>query len=67
DGKGQRRVYTEAELEEAFASLAPHPLVAEGMVDFACELSVMVARGTNGTTRCFDTVLNHHWHGILDL
>lgn len=56
-----------AELDEAFAALAPHPLVAEGMVDFACELSVMVARGTDGTTRCFDTALNHHWHGILDL
>ncbi|CEF55613.1 5-(carboxyamino)imidazole ribonucleotide synthase [Acetobacter ghanensis] len=67
DGKGQRRVYTEAELDEAFEALAPHPLVAEGMVDFACELSVMVVRGTDGTTRCFDTVLNHHWHGILDL
>ncbi|NSL91972.1 5-(carboxyamino)imidazole ribonucleotide synthase [Acetobacter syzygii] len=67
DGKGQRRVYTEAELDAAFEELAPHPLVAEGMVDFACELSVMVVRGTDGTTRCFDTVLNHHWHGILDL
>lgn len=67
DGKGQRRVYAESELDEAFDALAPHPLVAEGMVDFACELSVMVVRGTNGTTRCFDAVLNHHWHGILDL
>ncbi|MCX2560232.1 5-(carboxyamino)imidazole ribonucleotide synthase [Acetobacter farinalis] len=67
DGKGQARVYEAAQLEEAFASLAPHPLVAEGMVDFACELSVMVVRGTDGTTRCFAPGLNHHRDGILDL
>lgn len=67
DGKGQIRVHDAAELDNALDSLAPHPLVAEGMVDFACELSVMVARGTDGTVRCFDTVQNHHWQGILDL
>ncbi|MFT9014197.1 MAG: 5-(carboxyamino)imidazole ribonucleotide synthase [Acetobacter sp.] len=67
DGKGQRRVYDISDLENAFTELAPHPLVAEAMVDFACELSVMVARGVDGTIRCFDAVQNRHWHGILDL
>lgn len=67
DGKGQARVYEASQLEAAFASLAPHPLVAEGMVDFACEISVMVVRGTDGTTRCFAPGLNYHRDGILDL
>ncbi|KXV68828.1 phosphoribosylaminoimidazole carboxylase [Acetobacter malorum] len=67
DGKGQARVYEASQLEDAFASLAPHPLVAEGMVDFACEISVMVVRGTDGTTRCFAPGLNSHRDGILDV
>lgn len=67
DGKGQRRVHHPDDLNTAFDELAPHPLVAEGMVDFACELSVMVIRGVDGTIRCFDTVQNRHWHGILDM
>ncbi|ANA13582.1 5-(carboxyamino)imidazole ribonucleotide synthase [Acetobacter oryzifermentans] len=67
DGKGQRRVHHIHDLEDAFNALAPHPLVAEGMVDFACEISVMVVRSADGTVRCFDPALNRHWNGILDL
>ncbi|MDN6041229.1 MAG: 5-(carboxyamino)imidazole ribonucleotide synthase [Acetobacter sp.] len=67
DGKGQRRVYTPDELTEAYAALAPRALVAEGMVDFACEISVMVVRGANGTVRCFDPAQNFHRNGILDI
>lgn len=67
DGKGQRRVYTPDALTEAYAALAPRALVAEGMVDFACEISVMVVRGANGTVRCFDPAQNFHRNGILDI
>lgn len=67
DGKGQRRVYTPQELESAYTALAPRQLVAEGMVDFACEISVMVVRGQDGTVRCFDPVQNFHSNGILDI
>ena len=67
DGKGQSRIHHPADLETAFNTLAPHPLVAEGMVDFACELSVMVVRGVDGTVRCFDPGMNRHRDGILDL
>ncbi|MCG0996207.1 5-(carboxyamino)imidazole ribonucleotide synthase [Acetobacter indonesiensis] len=67
DGKGQRRIHHLDELEDAFHALAPHPLVAEGMVSFACELSVMVVRGVDGTVRCFDPGMNEHQDGILDL
>lgn len=67
DGRGQRVVHDADELSDAFAALSPKPLVAEGFVDFNRELSVMVARGVDGATRCFDPVQNLHRHHILDL
>lgn len=67
DGRGQRRVDDAEAARAAFAALAPKPLVAEAVVDFACELSVMVARGIDGGIAVFDTVQNIHTHHILDL
>ena len=67
DGKGQRYIHTFEALNTAFTDLTPHPLIAESVVDFICELSVMVVRSYNGVIRCFDTVQYHHWHGILDM
>ena len=67
DGKGQRYVRNLEELNTAFTDLTPHPLIAESVVDFACELSVMVVRSHDGILRCFDTVQNYHWHGVLDM
>ena len=66
DGRGQARVTTRAEAEAAFASLEPKPLVLEGLVDFACEISVVIARGADGQMTSFDPVENQHAHGILD-
>jgi 5-(carboxyamino)imidazole ribonucleotide synthase len=51
----------------AFAALSPKPLVLEGFVDFAAEISVMVARGADGSVSAFDAVENRHKHHILDL
>ena len=67
DGKGQRRLNPGDDLAEAFAALAPTPLILEGFVDFACEVSVVVARGVNGDISSFDVVENRHRHHILDL
>lgn len=67
DGRGQARVSTLAEAQAAFAGLEPKPLILEGFVDFACEVSVVVARGANGQITGFDAVENQHRHGVLDL
>ena len=67
DGKGQSRIHRDEDMQPAFDTLAPHPLVAEGMVDFACEISVMVARGLDGVAVTFDVTENRHRNGILDL
>ncbi|QDH14197.1 5-(carboxyamino)imidazole ribonucleotide synthase [Formicincola oecophyllae] len=71
DGKGQRWIRTEAEREALLngqdAKAPPLPLVAEGKVDFARELSVMVARSPSGTIINFPATENHHRDGILRL
>ncbi|MDE2240669.1 MAG: 5-(carboxyamino)imidazole ribonucleotide synthase [Rhodospirillales bacterium] len=67
DGKGQAMLRAPEDLAPAFARLEPKPLALEGFVDFGAEISVMVARGVDGTIRCFDTVENRHKHHILDM
>jgi 5-(carboxyamino)imidazole ribonucleotide synthase len=66
DGKGQALLRTRADAA-AFGELDPKPLVLEGFVDFACEISVIVARGLDGHIVAFDTVENRHRDHILDL
>jgi 5-(carboxyamino)imidazole ribonucleotide synthase len=67
DGKGQALIQSAGEAEIAFALLNPKPLILEGFVDFACECSVIVARGADGASTAFDTVENRHRDHILDL
>ncbi|MEX2643763.1 MAG: 5-(carboxyamino)imidazole ribonucleotide synthase [Acetobacterales bacterium] len=69
DGKGQVRIDAGDHPAAAWAAMgaAGGGAILEGMVDFACEVSVIVARGANGTTACFDTVENRHAAGILDV
>jgi 5-(carboxyamino)imidazole ribonucleotide synthase len=67
DGKGQALLQTQADLPEAFAALSPKPLILEGFVDFAQEISVIAARGEDGVYAAFDTVENRHRRHILDL
>ncbi len=65
DGKGQRVLREPGDAEAAFAELQPHPLVLEGFVPFEKEISVVVARGLDGTVRAFDAAENVHRHHIL--
>ena len=67
DGKGQALLRTPADLVPAFESLEPKRFILEGFVDFAAEISVVVARGSDGAVAAFDTVENRHREHILDL
>lgn len=67
DGKGQRLLRDMDDLAAAFEDLSPKPLILEGFVNFACEISVIVARGADGGIAAFDTVENRHRDHILDL
>ncbi len=67
DGKGQARIDTLGAGREALRRLRPLPLILESLVDFAAEISVIVARGCDGALSGFDTVENRHRDHILDL
>jgi 5-(carboxyamino)imidazole ribonucleotide synthase len=67
DGKGQAMLRAPGDLDAAWERLEPKPLVLEGFVDFACEISVVAARGMDGVVAAFDTVENRHRNHILDL
>jgi 5-(carboxyamino)imidazole ribonucleotide synthase len=67
DGRGQVRLRTLADLAPAYDALLPRPLILEGVVDFACEISVVAARGGDGGYAAFDAVENRHRNHILDL
>ena len=67
DGKGQAVVHDADEALRALNALSGADLIAEGFVDFARELSVVVARGADGMMRAFDQVENRHRNGILDV
>ena len=62
DGKGQIRL--SADDITAFAQLGA-PAVLEGFVDFSAEISVIVARGLDGSIAAYDPGLNLHRDGIL--
>ena len=65
DGKGQVRVGTTAELAAAWESVGRVPCVLEKMLPLALECSVIVARGTDGTTVHLPVQRNLHRGGIL--
>jgi 5-(carboxyamino)imidazole ribonucleotide synthase len=65
DGKGQARVTTKDELQAAWEALGRRECILEALVDFQCEVSAIVARALDGTTRCFPIGLNDHRDGIL--
>ncbi len=67
DGKGQAVLRTREDIEAAWATLDPKPLVLEGFVTFSCEISVIVSRGADGAGTVFDVMENRHRAGILDL
>jgi len=67
DGKGQAMLRRPEDLAAAYAALEPKPLILEGFIDFAQEISVVAARGEDGGYAAFDAVENRHRNHILDL
>ena len=65
DGKGQAAVGSLAALEQAFASFGGQPCVLERQVRLEREVSVVLARGADGTIVTFPVAENHHVGGIL--
>jgi 5-(carboxyamino)imidazole ribonucleotide synthase len=65
DGKGQRRVADRAALATAWSELKHVPCVLEKLLPLQHELSVIVARGADGTVVELPVQQNLHRDGIL--
>jgi 5-(carboxyamino)imidazole ribonucleotide synthase len=66
DGKGQIRVASHSELAAAWAQLDHQRCVVEERLDLDGEVSVVLARGTDGDIATYPTAHNTHVDGILD-
>lgn len=66
DGKGQRVYRSSADSPAGgYAALGSVPLILESFVAFEREISIIAARGIDGTTACYDPAENVHHQGIL--
>ncbi|HEY5798625.1 MAG TPA: 5-(carboxyamino)imidazole ribonucleotide synthase, partial [Burkholderiaceae bacterium] len=65
DGKGQVRVKTRADVQEAFDALRGVPCLLEKMLPLAYEVSVLTARGHDGASVVYPIAENVHRDGIL--
>lgn len=64
DGKGQRKLEKPSDLESA--EWPPFPCVLEAWVPFAMEISVVLARGADGSVAVFPVGENIHQQHILE-
>lgn len=71
DGKGQSKITAPAEAERALHALgnfaAGQEAVLESFIDFEREVSVVAARGMDGSFVHYGVVHNEHRHHILDV
>lgn len=65
DGKGQQKINGGGDPAAAWLALHRAACILEGFVPFEREISVVVARGNDGTLRSFDVTENEHRDHIL--
>jgi 5-(carboxyamino)imidazole ribonucleotide synthase len=65
DGKGQARIQTHSDIDAAWTQFQNAPLIMEEIVDFAHEISVIVARDQFGGMETYGPMLNEHKNHIL--
>ncbi len=67
DGKGQARIDSPGELDDAFARWNGVPCVLEERLVLEREISVILARPEEGASAVFPVAENRHTRGILDV
>ena len=65
DGKGQVRIDESSDAQAVVAKLRGEPAVVEEVVRYVREISVVLARGVDGTHRIYPIAENVHRHHIL--
>ncbi|MGH1349816.1 MAG: 5-(carboxyamino)imidazole ribonucleotide synthase [Methyloligellaceae bacterium] len=66
DGKGQAKLSDSCDLEVIYQDFEDVPAVFEAFIPFECELSVVMARGMDGTSFAYDVSRNDHVNQILN-
>jgi len=67
DGKGQIMIREGMSIEESWLALGGAPCILEGLVPFTREVSVVAARGLDGSFAAYDVCENAHENHILAL
>lgn len=67
DGKGQTRIALPRDAAVAWEAQGASECILESLVDFDCELSVIVARGSDGVSLTYGPIRNMHHQHILDV
>lgn len=67
DGKGQSVLRSSEDAERALRDGVSAPMIAEALVPFERELSILAVRGRSGEMAVYPLVENHHHDGILRL
>lgn len=67
DGKGQARVATREEVRQAWQHFNNEACIVERFLSLDIEVSVVLARGHDGQSRCFAPAENRHRNGVLDV
>ncbi|QDV24456.1 5-(carboxyamino)imidazole ribonucleotide synthase [Aureliella helgolandensis] len=67
DGKGQVVVRSEAEVEAAWESLETNRAIAEQMIEFEAEVSMITARNASGQIESYPLFENEHSNHILSV
>jgi 5-(carboxyamino)imidazole ribonucleotide synthase len=67
DGKGQVKIEAAGDAEAAWDAVGPQPAVLEAYVAFDRELSIVAARGLDGSFAHYGLIENRHVRHILDL
>lgn len=67
DGRGQAVMRAAGDTANAWQQVGAAPSILEGFVDFACEISIIAARGMDGAIACYDPPQNTHRNGILHI
>lgn len=65
DGKGQARYTSDSDIETVWSGFNDAPLIMEEIIDFDCEISVIIARDQSGKTIHYGPMLNEHENHIL--
>jgi len=65
DGKGQESYIPGDNTKDKWQTLGVKEIIVEQRIEFACEISVIIARDKLGQTALYGPILNEHKNGIL--